>query len=143
VSKLPPKRREYCETVLAGYGGIVLTPSLEESIAFVNEFAPEHLEVLVDDPMAILGAIKNAGEILLGQFTPITVGNFCLGVNAILPTGGFARSFSAVTVHDYLKRSSIGYVSQLGYPGISPKAQQFAEYEGFAAHAMAIRERNI
>ncbi len=143
VSKLPPKRREYCETVLAGYGGIVLTPSLEESIAFVNEFAPEHLEVLVDDPMSILGAIKNAGEILLGQFTPITVGNFCLGVNAILPTGGFARSFSAVTVHDYLKRSSIGYVSQLGYPGISPKAQQFAEYEGFAAHAMAIRERNI
>ena len=143
VSKLPPKRREDCETVLAGYGGIVLTPSLEESIAFVNEFAPEHLEVLVDDPMSILGAIKNAGEILLGQFTPITVGNFCLGVNAILTTGGFAGSFSSVTVHDYLKRSSIGYVSQLGYPGISPKAQQFAEYEGFAAHAMAIRERNI
>ncbi len=143
VSKLPPKRREYCETVLSGYGGIVLTPSLDESIAFVNEFAPEHLEVLVDDLMSILGDIKNAGEILLGKFTPITVGNFSLGVNAILPTGGFARSFSAVTVHDYLKRSSIGYVSQRGYTQISPVARQFAEYEGFAAHAMAISERSL
>jgi histidinol dehydrogenase len=143
VAKLPARRREFCETVFSGYGGIVLTPSLEASLGFVNEFAPEHLEVLVDDPMSILGEIKNAGEILLGKYTPITVGNFSLGVNAILPTGGFARSFSAVTVHDYLKRSSIGYVSQQGYPGISAIAQGFAEYEGFAAHAMAIRDRNL
>ena len=67
------------------------------SIKFVNDYAPEHLEVLVKDPWSVLGALEHVGEILLGENTPITLGNYCLGVNAILPTGGFAKSFSAVS----------------------------------------------
>lgn len=139
IGELPPERRDYCTRVLSGYGGIVLTPSLEASIGFVNEFAPEHLEVLVEDPMGVLPLIKNAGEILLGPHTPITLGNFSLGVNAILPTGGFARTFSCVTVFDFLKRSSIGKVSQSAYEGLAHTAGRLAQYEGFPAHANALR----
>ena len=141
IGELPPERRDYCTRVLSGYGGILLTPSLEASLRFVNEFAPEHLEVLVEDPMRVLPLIKNAGEILLGPHTPITLGNFSLGVNAILPTGGFARTFSCVTVFDFLKRSSIGRVSQAAYEGLAQTAGRLAQYEGFPAHANALRAR--
>jgi len=143
VAELPTERREYCETVLSNYGGLVKTRTLEESIGFVNEFAPEHLEVLVVEPMAIMPKIRNAGEILLGPYSPITIGNFSLGVNAILPTGGFAKSFSCTTVFDFLKRTSIGYVTREAYPEISRIARKFAEYEGFPAHAAAIGKRAI
>ena len=143
INDLPEKRREFCKTVLSNYGGIVLTENLEESIQFVNDFAPEHLEVLVKDPMLALPKIVNAGEILLGPHTPITIGNFSLGVNAILPTGGFAKTFSCVTVYDFLKRSSIGYLSEEGYRSIKDIAEKFAEYEGFPSHANAIRKRGM
>jgi len=143
VAELPTERREYCETVLSNYGGLVKTRTLEESIGFVNEFAPEHLEVLVAKPMTIMPKIRNAGEILLGPYSPITIGNFSLGVNAILPTGGFAKSFSCTTVFDFLKRTSIGYITREAYPEIGCIARKFAEYEGFPAHAAAISKREI
>jgi len=141
VDNLPEERKNFCRTVFSHFGGIVLTANLEASLQFVNDFAPEHLEVLVDEPMSVLAEIKNAGEILLGPYTPITTGNFSLGVNAILPTGGFARTFSCVTVFDFLKRSSIGYMTKEGYDSIKDTARKFAEYEGFPAHANAIKLR--
>ena len=91
--------------------------------------------------MAALQKINNAGEILLGPYTPITLGNFSLGVNAILPTGGFAKTFSCVTVFDFLKRSSIGYATSEGYEKLAEVARKFAEYEGFPSHANAIKKR--
>ncbi len=142
VNALPEERKQFCQTVLSNYGGIVLTPNLDASIQFVNDFAPEHLEVLVNEPMSVINKIVNAGEILLGPYTPITIGNFSLGVNAILPTGGFAKTFSCVTVYDYLKRSSIGYLTREGYDSIKDTAKRFAEYEGFPSHANAIGKRN-
>jgi histidinol dehydrogenase len=141
LKDLPQWRRDFCETGLANYGGIVLTDSLEQSIEFVNEYAPEHLEVLVKDPWSVLGALEHVGEILLGENTPITLGNYCLGVNAILPTGGFAKSFSAVSVHDFLKRTGIGYVTRSGFDRLKHTAQTLAEYEGFPAHAQAVKKR--
>ncbi|KYC38270.1 histidinol dehydrogenase [Scytonema hofmannii PCC 7110] len=141
LTKLPDWRREFCEKGLSSYGGILLTRSLEESLDFVNDYAPEHLEVLVKEPFSVLGKIKNAGEILLGPYTPIPVSNYCLGVNAILPTGGFARSYSAVSVFDFLKRAGIGYLTPEGFAKLKHTTQTLATYEGFAAHAMAIQER--
>jgi len=143
VADLPAERRGYCETVLSNYGGIVKTASLDESIRFANDFAPEHLELMVAEPMAVMLKIQNTGEILLGKYSPITIGNFSLGVNAILPTGGFARSFSCTTVFDFLKRTSIGYISPAAYPEISRVGRRFAEYEGFPSHAAAIRKREL
>lgn len=143
INDLPEERRKFCQTVFSNYGGIVLTSSLEASLQFVNDFAPEHLEVLVTEPMSVLNKIVNAGEILLGPYTPITIGNFSLGVNAILPTGGFAKTFSCVTVFDFLKRSSIGYLTKEGYENTKDIAQKLAEYEGFASHANAISKRKF
>jgi histidinol dehydrogenase len=141
VAELPEERRRFCEAVLAGFGGVVLTASLDASIAFVNAFAPEHLEVLTENPFETLPRLKNAGEILLGPHTPITVGNFSLGVNAILPTGGFARTFSCVSVHDFLKRSSFACASRAGFLKLAGPASILAEFEGFPSHKRAIAIR--
>ncbi|NDJ60151.1 MAG: histidinol dehydrogenase [Chloroflexi bacterium] len=142
IEALPEWRRNFVQNVLANYGGILLTGSLDESIAFVNEYAPEHLEVLTAEPFVTLQKIHNAGEILLGPLTPIPTANYCLGLNAILPTGGFARSFSSVSVWEFLKRSGIGYLSQEGYQRLQGVTATLADYEGFPAHAQAIRKRN-
>ncbi len=136
-----PVRKEFVTTVMNRYGGIVVTASLEESIAFVNAYAPEHMEVMVRDPFAVLPKIQHAGEILLGEYTPITLCNFLMGPNAILPTGRNARTVSAVSVWDFMKRSSIGYVSQDGFMRIRDYAARFADVEGFETHAKAVRER--
>ena len=141
VPKVPEPRRTYIKTVLGNYGGVLLTKSWEDSCEFVNEYAPEHLEILCKDPFLALSRIHNAGEILLGPYTPISISNYCLGLNAILPTGRFARSFSAVTVHDFLKRAGIGYLDSRGYDALSGHTATLADYEGFPSHALAIRER--
>jgi histidinol dehydrogenase len=142
LKQLPKERRLYVEKVLNTYGGIILTENMEESILFINEYAPEHLEVLTREPFSILPRLKNAGEILLGPHTPITLCNFVLGPNAVLPTGSFAKTYSGVSVHDFLKRSSFAYVNRSGFDRIKKAALQIAEIEGFAAHAMAVRERD-
>ncbi|GAB5491448.1 MAG: histidinol dehydrogenase [Phototrophicaceae bacterium] len=142
IAELPQWRQDFVNSVMSNYGGIILTKSLQESIDFVNDYAPEHLEVLVKDPFIALNKINNAGEILLGDWTPIPTGNYAIGVNAILPTGGFARTFSAVSVWDFLKRSSIAYLSREGYVGLEKHVSTLADYEGFPAHANAIRIRN-
>lgn len=142
IAELPEWRRAFINNVLGNYGGVLLTGSLDESIAFVNEYAPEHLEVLTAEPFVTLNRIKNAGEILLGAMTPIPTANYCLGLNAILPTGGFARSFSSVSVWDFLKRTGIGYLSREGYERLQGITTTLADYEDFPAHAMAIRKRN-
>jgi histidinol dehydrogenase len=142
IAALPEWRRAFVENVLGNYGGIVLTESLQQSIDFVNEYAPEHLEVLTAEPFVTLQSLYNAGEILLGHYTPIPTANYALGLNAILPTGGFARSFSSVSVWDFLKRSGVGYMSREGYAGLQATVTTLADYEDFPAHAMAVRKRN-
>lgn len=142
IAELPDWRRAFVESVLNNYGGVLVTRSLEESVAFVNAYAPEHLEVLTQEPFATLNKIHNAGEILLGPLTPIPTANYALGLNAILPTGGFAKTFSSVSVWDYLKRSGVGYLSREGYEALQSSTSLLADYEGFPAHAMAVRVRN-
>ncbi|XWX05022.1 histidinol dehydrogenase [Aggregatilineales bacterium SYSU G02658] len=142
ISELPTWRQEFVRNVLSNYGGIMLTDSLADSIEFVNEYAPEHLELLVREPFVVLNKIHNAGEILLGEMTPIPTANYALGLNAILPTGGFARTFSSVSVWDFLKRTGVGYLSREGYDSLQQAVALLADYEDFPAHAMAIRKRN-
>ena len=141
MEKLPREKKDFASVVFQNNGGIVVTRNLTESVSFVNEYAPEHLEVLTADPFALLPRIENAGEILLGPHTPITLANFLMGPNAVLPTGSFARSYSGISVHDFLKRSSFGSASAEGFARVREAAAHFAEIEGFAAHAMAVRLR--
>jgi len=138
-AEMTPKRAGFSRSVLTGaHGGIVLTRNIEAAIEFVNRYAPEHLEVLTEDPMALLGRITNAGEVLLGNYTPITIGNFVLGPNAVLPTNGAAKVASPLSVHDYMKRMSVGYVSAEGYERMATSAHTLASYEGFDGHARAV-----
>ncbi len=136
---LPDQRAAFTAAVLGGpRGGVVLTASLEDSYAFVNDYAPEHLEVLSAEPFAHLGHLVHAAEVLLGSHTPVTLGNFVLGPNCVLPTGGWARSYGPLSVTDFMKRSSVGYVTAKAYPELAHHARVLAEYEGFAAHAAAL-----
>ncbi len=141
LEKISEKRRNFVTTNFNTYGGVILTESLDESIDFVNEYAPEHMEVMTEDPFAVLEKIQNAGEILLGEYTPVTLCNFVLGPNAILPTGGFAKTYSSVSVMDFLKRSSVGYASREGFERVRKHAYNIATVEGFDTHALAVKER--
>lgn len=141
LEKISEKRRSFVTTNFSTYGGIILTDSLDESIAFVNEYAPEHMEVMTRNPFDVLPKIKNAGEILLGDYTPVTLCNFVLGPNAILPTGQFAKTYSSVSVFDFLKRSSVGYASREGFERVRDYAYRFACVEGFDTHGLAVKER--
>jgi histidinol dehydrogenase len=133
------QRVAFSRAVLTGpRGGIVLTPSVEESYRFINDYAPEHLEILSTEPFAHLGRITEAAEILLGPHTPVTLANFVLGPNAVLPTSRWARSFGPLSVFDFVKRSSIGYVTSSAYPELAGHARLLARYEGFSSHENSV-----
>jgi histidinol dehydrogenase len=133
------QRVSFSSSVLSGpIGGIVLARDQEEAIDFINDYAPEHLEVLSKEPFRYLGKLHNAGEILLGEHTPTTLGNFVIGPNHVLPTGGWARTASPLSVFDFMKRTSIAYVTSVGYPLLARHAHALATYEGFEAHANAV-----
>jgi histidinol dehydrogenase len=135
------QRVSFSSSVLSGpIGGIVLARDEEDAIAFVNDYAPEHLEVLSKEPFKYLGRLEHAGEILLGEHTPVTLGNFVIGPNHVLPTSGWARTASPVSVFDFMKRTSIAYVTSQGYPELAKHARALATYEGFEAHANAVSE---
>jgi histidinol dehydrogenase len=141
VSNLPPVRREYCQTVLAESGGIVLAKNHEDAVDFINGFAPEHLQLLVRDPEITLDEIRTAGEVLIGPWTPGTLANYSIGPNAILPTSGFAKTSSALSVRDFTRKMSYSIVSESGFRSLAPITLRLAEYEGFFAHARALSAR--
>ena len=138
-AKMTAQRVEFSKTVLTGdYGGILLTSSVEESYQFINDYAPEHLELLSTEPFTHLGHITEAAEILMGPHTPVCIGNFSLGPNAVLPTSQGAKTYGPLSVHDFMKRSSIGYVTPPAYPELAKRAKVLAHYEGFSSHENAV-----
>lgn len=139
--RMTEQRVAFSKAVLTGRcGGIVLTSSLEESYRFINDYAPEHLEILSADPFAHLGHITEAAEILMGPHTPVSIGNFGLGPNAVLPTSRWARTYGPLSVADFVKRSSIGYVTASAYPEFARHARTLARYEGFSSHEHAVSD---
>lgn len=146
IAALPEPRRSFCHANFeseGGTGGIILTETMQQAIAFTNDYAAEHLEVQVQEPFALLGDLKNAGEILIGPYTPVSIGNYSAGTNAILPTGGFAHTYSCTSVHDFLKRTGIAYVTEKGYAALSETTRCLAAFEGFPSHANAVTDRPI
>ncbi|SJM29830.1 histidinol dehydrogenase [Mesorhizobium delmotii] len=140
-ARMTDQRVAFSTAVLTGAcGGIVLTASIEESYRFINDYAPEHLEILSTDPFAHLGHITEAAEILMGPHTPVSIGNFGLGPNAVLPTSRWARTCGPLSVTDFVKRSSIGYVTATAYPEFARHARTLARYEGFSSHEHAVSD---
>jgi histidinol dehydrogenase len=134
-------RKKFSATVLCGpHGGIVLARDEDACIRFINDYAPEHLMIHSREPFKYLGAVKHAGEILLGRDTPFSLGNYVLGPNAVLPTSGAARIHSPLGVHDFIKTSGIGYVTSDAYDLMAKHAHTLAVYEGFDGHALAVSE---
>jgi histidinol dehydrogenase len=141
LAKLPEPRRTFAADTLAGYGGIVVTADIAEAADIANGLAPEHLQIATADPLATLPLVRHAGEVLLGQHTPFSLANYAVGVNAVLPTGGAAKAWSALSVRDFMKWTSVAWVTGDGYDALRDQAIALADYEGFPAHALALRER--
>ena len=134
-------RKTFLEDVFSGYGGVILTENIEKGAEIVNRYAPEHLQIATSDPEKTAELIINAGEILLGQNTPFSIANYSTGANAVLPTGGMAKTFSPVSVRDFIKFSSVVKVDEKGLADIAPHAIALADYEGFVTHANALKLR--
>lgn len=141
IEKLPPQRKEFVSAVLSGYGGIIQTETMDEAVSIANRLATEHLKIVTADSFAVEAKIRNAGEIIIGEQTPFSAANYSIGPNAVLPTGGSARTFSGVSVRDFVKYSSIIYTNETGFSALKNIVPVIAEYEGFAAHANAFHFR--
>lgn len=139
LKKMDHKRAEYATTVLTGdNGGIILSQSSNEAYDFINDYAPEHLQIMSKQPFDHLSYIRNASEVLLGEYLPSSIANYVMGANAVLPTSGAAKFCSPLGVHNFMKSASIAHISPIGYREMSRHTEQFARYEGFDAHANAV-----
>ncbi|OTN76164.1 histidinol dehydrogenase [Enterococcus sp. 8G7_MSG3316] len=140
VAALP--RRRIAESSLAVHGKLILVRDLNEAMTIANQIAPEHLELAVADPFALLGVVRNAGSTFLGHHTPEVLGDYLAGPNHTLPTEGTARFSSGLSVQDFVKRCSYLYFSPEAAKDARDSVIQFAEAEGLDGHArsMAIRE---
>lgn len=134
-------RREIIEAALSNRGMIIVTESLEEGIRLANAYAPEHMEICTKEPMSIVPRIQNAGAIFVGSYSPEPMGDYMAGPNHVLPTGGTARFFSPLNVDDFIKKTSLLYMSRQSVEELGPDVIRFAESEGLYAHGNAIRLR--
>ena len=143
MTKLLPAlpRRKVIEASLAARGALILTRNLDEACALADRIAPEHLELAVAQPEALLPLLHNAGAIFLGRWSSEAVGDYCAGPNHVLPTAGTARFSSPLGVHDFQKRSSVIGVSEAGARTLGRVAATLAEGEGLQAHAAAAAMR--
>lgn len=128
-------RKDSVSQSLRDYGAVILMNSLEEAIRLANEIAPEHLELLVEEPFQWLGKVRNAGAIFLGPMSPEPLGDYMAGPNHVLPTGGTARFFSPLSVDDFVKKSSVIYYSKDKLKEMYKEIAVFAMSEGLDAHA--------
>ncbi|WP_455683344.1 histidinol dehydrogenase [Thomasclavelia sp.] len=134
-------RTEIIEESLTNYGGAIIVNDLDEAFDVSNYLAPEHLEVLVDNPVNTLPKIKNAGSIFLGEYTPEPLGDYMSGTNHVLPTGGTAKFYSALGVYDFVKYSSYSYYPKNILGEFKDDVIKFAKSEGLDAHANSVAVR--
>jgi len=135
-------RKGIAEQSIANYGAIYLTETVEEAIETVNRLAPEHLEILMENPMEKVGQIRHAGAIFVGRYSAEPVGDYFAGPNHVLPTNGTARFSSPLNIDDFQKKSSIIMYSEKAFAENGAKIAAFARLEGLEGHARAIEERN-
>lgn len=134
-------RKEIIEKSLEDYGAIIIADSREKAVSLANEIAPEHLEVLMENPMELLGSLDNAGSVFLGHYASEPLGDYFAGPNHVLPTSGTARFFSPLGVASFTKRSSYIYYTKEALSEAKDDIVLIAEKEGLTAHANAIKVR--
>lgn len=135
------KRCDIARASLENYGALVVTKTMQQAVGYSNQIAPEHLEIMTEEPMDLLPLIENAGAVFLGPWTPEALGDYAAGPNHTLPTGGTARFFSPLGVYDFYKRSSMLRFSRKGFLRLSRVVETIADAEGLEAHGNTIRVR--
>ncbi len=134
-------RREVVEKSLNAYGTIVVAPTLTDCADIANQIAPEHLELSVADPYALVPLIENAGAIFMGHWSPEPLGDYLAGPNHVLPTSGTARFFSPLSVDDFVKKSSLIFCSRAELERVADQVILLAKQEGLDAHANSVAIR--
>jgi histidinol dehydrogenase len=135
------EREDIIRTSLKEFGSAIICKDIEECIDVSNAIAPEHLEIMVDDPMKYLGMVKNAGSVFLGRYCPEPIGDYFGGTNHVLPTSGTARFFSPLSVDSFIKKSSFIYYSKEAIEENGEKIITLANKEGLTAHANSVKVR--
>jgi histidinol dehydrogenase len=134
-------RSTIIESSLAKYGAIVITADVAEAVELANLFAPEHLELMVENAAGVLAKVRNAGSVFLGSFTPEALGDYTAGTNHILPTEGTARFSSPLGVYDFIKRMSVLHFTPEALGKLGRQTAAFAQMEGLDAHANSVNIR--
>ncbi|MDP4182270.1 MAG: histidinol dehydrogenase [Bacillota bacterium] len=134
-------RQEIINKSIEDYGAVVIVNNMDEAVAMANRIAPEHLELCVEEPFNMVGSIKNAGAIFLGNYASEPLGDYFAGPNHVLPTSGTSRFFSPLNVGDFIKRTSLISYSRKALEKVKDDVILFAETEGLTAHANAIKAR--
>jgi histidinol dehydrogenase len=140
LARLP--RREVARRAIDDNSKIIITPDLAAAVDTANLIAPEHLELCVEEPFALLPRVKNAGSIFLGRNAPEALGDYFAGPNHTLPTSGTARFSSPLSVDDFVKKSSFLYYTQEALAPVAERIADFAEREGLHAHAQSVTIRS-
>lgn len=135
------ERKEIIEKSLKDYGKIIVCKDIDQCIEISNLVAPEHLEILLDNPLEYLEKVKNAGSVFLGEYTPEPIGDYFGGTNHVLPTSGTARFSSPLSVDTFMKKSSFLYYSKKALLENGEKIVRFATEEGLTAHANSVKVR--
>ena len=133
IPQLP--RAEIARSSVEHNGKIIVAEDLNVVIDIANEIAPEHLELMVDNPFDYLGSIRNAGSVFLGRNCPEALGDYFAGPNHTLPTSGTARFSSPLSVDDFVKKSQFTYYTKEALANVAPQVAEFARKEGLEAHA--------
>jgi histidinol dehydrogenase len=134
-------RREIAAQAIKDYGAIYVTANIDEAVETINQLAPEHLEIITENAMELLGKIRHAGAIFIGRYSSEPVGDYFAGPNHVLPTNGTARFSSPLNVDDFQKKSSVIMYSQKALSENGRKMAEFARMEGLEAHARAVEIR--
>jgi len=136
-------RREIARSSAQNHGFIVIVGDVEEAVNYANTIAPEHLEILTKAPSKVLNGIRNAGAVFLGEYSPVAFGDYSAGMSHVLPTGGYAKTYSGLSTKDFVKTMSFLKCSEQGYSKLKETTVTLAKLEGLDAHArsVAIRRR--
>jgi histidinol dehydrogenase len=133
-------RKEIIEQSLE-HSAVLVADDMDQAVDFCNAFAPEHLEIITRDPMDVFRHIQNAGSVFLGKFTPVAAGDYASGTNHVLPTTGYAGTFSGLNVDHFTKKISVQMITDEGLLGLEDTIITLAEAEGLKAHAESVRRR--
>ena len=135
------ERKAIARESIDNYGAVMVVPDIETGIDLSNRLAPEHLELIVDQPFDYIGRIQNAGALFLGPFTPEPMGDYIAGPNHVLPTAGTARFSSALSVENFTKKTSLIHYGESAFNDEADDVIRLAETEGLSAHANSVRIR--